>query len=518
MKILIIYPNKVMVTRMPLGLCYLVSHLKKEGHDVKIFDTTFIKCSDIQGDDKLRESSLQVKNPDLDKFGLVGKDVDVFIEFKKMIEEFQPNLVGMSASDPNYSFGLKFLTVLKEHHPEIPTIVGGPTPTVCPEEVIQQDCVDMICVGEAEEALPELCKRLESDTSITDIKNIWVKKNGVIHKNSVRNLQDINKTLEPDLSALDERHLIRPLGGKVYRMATVMWTRGCLFHCNYCANSYFVNIYKNKGNFYRIKDPDIFVNELKNIKNKYKLNFLFFVDDIFPLHKKDILERFCSLYSKNIDLPFSINLHPTLITEEAIKKVVEIGCVNVCIGLESGNPEIRKNVLGRNYTDEQIINVFHLAKKYNIRSSSFNMIGLPNETREDIMKTIELNRKAGPNSATLTFFHPYRGSTLRDFCLKQNLFDVEKEEENVYRAESHLNLQISKDELRGLFKTFQLYFKLPKQYHAMIRASESESEKSKELMGQVLKPLFNAITKNEMVWDFLQRKESWKKLAEETIL
>jgi len=515
MKILIIYPNKVMVTRMPLGLCYLAAHLKKDNHEVKIFDTTFIKCSDLQGDDQLREAALQIKNPDLSQYGLVSKEINVFTMFEQEMMDFRPDLVGVSVADPNYNFGLEFLRLSKKIDSKIPTIIGGPTATVSPEEVIKEDCVDMLCVGEAEEAFPELCRKLENKEDIKQIKNIWVKESGVLYKNPIRNLQELNTILPPDLSVLDYRHFMRPLGGKVYRMGTVMFTRGCAYHCKYCANSSYINVYRGKGSFYRIKSPELFVQELKDIKNRFNLNFLFFVDDIFPLHKKDILDKFSELYKKYVDLPFSINLHPLLIKEDQLKKVIDAGCVNICVGLESGSYEIRKNILGRDYTDEQIIKVFKFAKDNNIRSSSFNMIGLPHETRDDIMKTIELNRKAGPNSATLTFFHPYRGSTLRDLCVQENLFDVseEKENENIYRAESHLNLpQISKKELKGLFNTFQLYFKLPKDCYDMIRLVEEDSEEGRRLMKEVLKPKFDEITKDEMVWDFLGRRESWKNL------
>ena len=506
-----------MVTRMPLGICYLVSHLKAAKHEVEVFDTTFYKCSDIQSDDKLREASLQVKNPDLTKYNLINKETDVFAAFENIVNNFKPDIVGISVSDPNYNFGLDFLKIIKKNHPGILTIAGGPTATIAPEEVIKETCVDMLCIGEAEEAFPELCSKIEKHVNIKDIKNIWVKEAGIVYRNDLRNLQDINKTLMPDLSVLDARHFVRPLGGKIYRMGTVMWTRGCAYHCTYCANSAYTNIYKDKGTFYRIKDTVTFVNELKELKEKFNLNFLFFVDDIFPLHKKNVLDTFCKLYKELVDVPFSMNLHPSLIQEDQLEKVVDAGCVNICVGLESGSPRIRGEILGRKYTDEQIIKIFQFAKKFNIRSSSFNMIGLPHETREDILKTIELNRKAEPTSATLTFFHPYRGSALKDLCIKENLFDFsnEEKEENVYRSESRLNLpQITKGELRGLFNTFQLYFKLPEDYYDLIRIAESGSALGLELMEKILKPKYEELTKDEMVWDFFKRRESWKKYEE----
>ena len=78
MKVLMIYPNKVMVTRAPLGIGYLSAYLKEAGHDFKLFDTTFVKCGEVPSDDALREKNLQVVNPDFEKLGLVEKNINVF--------------------------------------------------------------------------------------------------------------------------------------------------------------------------------------------------------------------------------------------------------------------------------------------------------------------------------------------------------------------------------------------------------------------------------------------------------
>ncbi len=504
MKILLLYPNKVMVPRLPLGIGYLSAYLKAKGHQVRCFDTTFMKCSDTKGDDDLRAASLQVVNPETKKAQPKEEGVDVFSLLEREVSSFQPGLVGLSVADPNYLFGLQMLKFIKNKFKDVLTIAGGPTPTFSPEEVITEDCLDMLCIGEGEQAMLELCDRIENRQDLRNIRNIWVKEKGQVYKNEVRPLIDINEVPVPDWDDFDGRHLDRPLGGKMYRMGTFIVTRLCLFRCKYCANFALNEIYKNKGSFYRIRRPDAAVRELKFFKEKYKLNFLMFVDDIFPLHKPEFVDEFCRIFKKEINLPFSMNLHPNFITEEPFAKLVGAGMRNICIGLESGNMRIRKDVLGRNYQNEQVVKVFNLAHKYRIRSSSFNMIGLPYETRRNIFETIELNRKANPASATLTFFHPYRGTELRGLCIQESLFDPakDKEEENVYRVESHLKLpQISKEELKGLFQTFQLYFKLPKAFYPFIRIAEGNSVLAKKVM-DLLKKIFYKLTAKEMIWDF----------------
>ena len=134
------------------------------------------------------------------------------------------------------------------------------------------------------------------------------------------------------------------------------------------------------------------------------------------------------------------------------------------------------------------------------------MIGLPHETREDIFETIELNKQANPTSATVTFFHPYRGLELRDLCLREKLFNPA--EENVYRGESCLSSPlISRQELSGIFKTFQLYLKLPKDYYDLIKIAEGDTEIAKEVYSKILKPKFDEVTKDEAIWDFSRKKD-----------
>jgi len=513
MKILLLYPNRVLVTRMQLGLAYLSTYLKKAGHEIDLFDTTFIKCGDSKSDEEHRENSLQVINPDLLKYGLYEREGDVYAEFQDAVDTFNPDIIATSIVDPNYTFSLSLLRHIKKYRSEIITVAGGPTPTYAPEEVIAEDCVDYICVGEGEKPIIELVNNLENNDDVTSIPNIWCKTNGEIKKNAIRDALDVNELLYPDWDIFDDRHIWRPMAGKMYRLGMFAMSRGCTFKCAYCSNSVLVQLYKNKGTFYRVKKPETFIKELKHFKEKYNLNFIFFTDDLFPLHRislirkedtSSMLEEFVALYKEHINLPFSVNLYPELIKKDSFKKLVDAGLANICVGLESGSNEIRVNILKRKYKNEQIVKVFNWAKEYNVRSSSFNMIGLPHETRSQILETMLLNNEAKPTTNTVTYFHPYRGETLRNLCIKEGLFnpDDENDYEDQYREGSLLDLpQISQQELNGLFKTFSLYAKLPKSLHWLIKYAEGESWGS-NFVYEKLKKVWSRLTKNDMVWDF----------------
>jgi len=548
MKVLMIYPNKVMVTRAPLGIGYLSSYLKDAGHEFKLFDTTFIRCGKIPSDDALREENLQVVNPDFEKLGLVEKDVDVFEALEDEIGSFKPDIICISTVDPNHMFGMELLTHCKKLFPDILTICGGPLSTLVPDDIIQHDCVDIVGRGECEMELVELCNRYqnilypgtkvstkkkekssslnvlsEKDTrtgweGLYGVSNFWIKdkdysKNGIVHKNPV-GLPEIDRGLAPDLSIFDPRHFLRPLGGRMYNMATVIWTRGCVFRCSYCANETFYKAADvSAKQYYRKKDAALLVEELADFKKEFNLNFLMFVDDIFPLHEPELMQEFCTLYKKYVDLPFSVNLQPRLVREDAFAMAVEAGLRNICVGVESGSDRVRRKVLKRNYRDEHVEKVFAMAHKHKIRCSSFNIIGLPDEDREDIMKTIEVNRKINPTSATVTFFHPYRGAPLRELCVERGIIPEDQgKHEDVYRSDSQLVMpQITQKELKDLMRSFQLYMKLPKKYHKLIEIQEDGSTfEAKMIREKILLPEFKKIQDAESQWDFRKKSEWWK--------
>ena len=123
-----------------------------------------------------------------------------------------------------------------------------------------------------------------------------------------------------------------------------------------------------------------------------------------------------------------------------------------------------------------------------------------------------LNRELNPTSATVTFFHPYRGAPLRSLCVERGYIPPNQgKHEDVYRSESQLIMpQITKEELRNLMSSFQLYMKLPEKYHDLIRKQEdTSSEESKEIREKILLPLFKKIQDSESKWDFRKKYEWW---------
>ena len=176
---------------IPPNLAIISAFIKRANIDVKLFDTTFYKTRGKTGDDA-RVDTLQVKETNFEDLGIQLNEGDMHEDFMKVVEDYEPDLIGLSAVSLTYLMGIDLLKKLKKNDIKIPTIVGGIHATVSPEEVINEDCVNYICVGEGEQALVELCESLRDKKDTKGIKNIWAKKNGQIYRNELRLPIDIN--------------------------------------------------------------------------------------------------------------------------------------------------------------------------------------------------------------------------------------------------------------------------------------------------------------------------------------
>lgn len=149
----------------------------------------------------------------------------------QIVNQFGPGLIAITSTSGTYPMGLKCSRIVKQHFSDIPVIMGGIHPTICPEEVIQEPSVDMICIGEGEDALLELCDAIESHKMITAIQNLWIKNSQspeVIQRNPLRPFKNLDTLPLQDFSDFHEYELYRPLDGNIYKMINTELSRGCV--------------------------------------------------------------------------------------------------------------------------------------------------------------------------------------------------------------------------------------------------------------------------------------------------
>ncbi len=384
----------------PTGIGALSSFLKKNGHHTKLLNI-------VANKPQINERCLN------------------YIE--KELRAFKPKVVGFTVFETGFHWLKQICAIIKKIDPSIITVAGGYYPTLAPEEVISCESLDIICRGEGEDALLELIDNLENNREIKSIRNLWVKINGKVYRNEVgpliENLDDLPFW---DRKMFDyQNHL--DIAKKGERNVKVMAGRGCPYRCTYCSNAYFKSIYPNRDKYLRIRTVDHLIEELLYLKNAYDFDYVGFHDDNLTLFP-NWLDEFSEKYREKIKLPFYCAARVETCTDKILNYLKKAGCFMVLIGIESGDEQYRKKIMKREMTNKLIIDVCRRIRKRGMLLWTFNMVGMPGETKKQLLKTILLNWRIGPDFAMTSVFYPFKGTEMGDRCYREGLVNFKKKE------------------------------------------------------------------------------------------
>ncbi len=343
-------------------------------------------------------------------------------EFLKRIKAHKTDIIGFSFPTGSWRKAKEMIEWASKLNKFI--ITGSYHTTLWPEKVINWKGVNAICIGEGENPIKELLRKLDKKQSINKIGSIWFKdSNGKIFKNPVQPLvENLNELPIPKFDIFDFSKLL----SSEIKTATVVLTRGCPFNCTYCWNNYARSLYPNKHFYVRYRNP---MNCLKYIKKVLKvypdlLTFRF-QDDLWPFYN-DWFENFSSLYIKDVHIPFECHLRADLLSEKIISRLRDMKCFGIYFGVESGNEYIRNKILKRNMREKSLITAFQACKKYRIRTHAYNIVGIPHENMERVLDTIKLNAKLEPTDMFYFIFFPYAGTELSNIAIKNHFYNPQK--------------------------------------------------------------------------------------------
>lgn len=426
-KILFLYPNFGGYGKMPIGMSLLMTILKNDGHQVELFDVSFI-IEDRNFNDEVMErlgAALETDTTHLYNYHTFEEIDDLLIS---KLKSFAPDLVAGSIVEDNYRYCHRLLKLIKNFDPKIPTIVGGSTPSIAASTVIENPYIDYLIKGEAEIPLSEFCSLMEKNEDVTLTKSLYYKKNGEVHHNELAELANMEELPFLDLSFWDDAHFIKAYDGKLYRQGNIEMSRGCPQKCTYCINETWRNEFFETGSkLIRKKSVKRMIDEAKMLKEKHNLTMFAFADDNFLALTRVRMTEFRDLWKEEIGLPFWLNTTLESVSDWRLEALAECGCAGIGIGLESGNEWLRNEVLKRNTKNgnEILVETFELIKKYGIRSTANSMIGFPGETKADMFETVKLMKRIKPASYDITFVAPYIGTPIHELAVKRGLIDVD---------------------------------------------------------------------------------------------
>ncbi len=382
-------------------------------------------------------------------------------EFIRRVGTEKPGLVAFSSFSHQFEYVKQLAAWLKESH-RIPVICGGVHATIDPEEVIKVEAIDMLCRGEGEQPLVELCHKLERGQDISGIRNVWLKQDGKIIRNQIRPLdENIDRLPFPDRTLFNYRALY----DYKIRMLTVLASRGCPYNCSYCCNHQYQKLYPH--NYVRFRSVDNVLAEIEEALSWYPdIEFVNFIDDTLCI-RWQWLEEFARKFPKKFNFPFHGNSRINLLDEEMMALLKKARCERLDVGIEAGNSYIRERILNRKISDEQIRKVFELGRKFNIKLAAYNMIGCPFETPATILETIRLNAQVKPYSAHNAIFQPYPNTDIYRVCIEEGFISEKKV--SAFFKESVLDQpRLSKRQVTFfsryfmiIMKFYRFFYKLP---------------------------------------------------------
>ncbi len=399
MKILFIYPNAGSQLGFNYGIAHLSAVLKKAGHEVALWQL----CEDI--------APLPSEQ-----------------QFVDRLKQEAADIIGFSVVTNQWPYAA-MLAAWARKATRAPLICGGIHTMAAGEEVLQSGVFDYIMRGEAEEALAEFVDKIHRAEDVSDVRNLGFMQGGQMRLNPLRPLPDLQNLPFKDYDIFDFQNIIDAKNGWVGLMAS----RGCPFSCTYCFNHQLVSQYREdlhcsfKGlNYIRHFAVEQLMREIEYLQGKYQNISMFILDDdLFTVYRQYV-EQFCEAYQKISSLPFVVNAHVGFFDEKRARYLADANCKIVKFGVESGSERIRSQILQRRMKNDKIISAIKTAHQHGQHTSVFLMIGLPDETYDDLMATILLMAIAKPGRYRWSFVFPFPGTKAYELSVEGNYIDFEK--------------------------------------------------------------------------------------------
>ena len=371
----------------PLGLMYIANSLEKEGHEVKLLHSP--------------------------NYYHLKEDIPKFVE---AIKKEKPLFVGLSVmTGMQTRYSGELCERIKNECGDIPIVWGGPHASSIPEQCLEEDYIDFVVVGDGEDTSVELARELtKKRRDFSKITGLAYKDHGELKMNPRRQYERNLDKYAIAWHLIDvEKYLFK--GGKCERAIVYTMSRGCPYRCAFCYNQTLGNtVYRSHSFEHVMKD-------LNELKEKYKIDGVYFFDDNLFVNQKMALEII-----NEMGLYWFGEIRINQVTEDFAKKVHENGkCLLLGIGAESGNDRVLE-MIKKDITTDMVREKTKILVKYRIPLDYYFIIGFPGETEDEVVDTLKFIQeleKLYSNSkifnAKLGIYNPYPGTPLYLEALKR---------------------------------------------------------------------------------------------------
>lgn len=289
----------------------------------------------------------------------------------------------------------------------------GPHVNVFPEEILNTPYVDAVVIGEPELTLKEL-----SGQGFKNTGGLWYKENGTIFKNQPReNIADIDSLPFPawELMPYEEYKIgsLMPEGITLFMLTS----RGCPYACDYCPYPV------AQGTIYRKRSSKSVIDEMTYLASKFNVKNILFRDAEFTLDKNRVREICEGIVSSKINVKWRCETRIDTLDEELLEIMAKANCVGINMGIESSNEEVICSVGRKVISKEKTINVMRKCRELGIHTFCFYIIGLPKDTINSVIETMEYAIQLDADVSQFTIATPYPGTKLYKWAVEKNYIE-----------------------------------------------------------------------------------------------
>ena len=394
--------NTIRKVSPPLGILYLGTYLVSQGISVEIID------------------------------GMVQPDA----LSDENLSKISPMLVGITATTPTIGSALKIAGRLKRLYGNVKTCLGGPHPTIFPNEIIDDEAVDYVICGEGEIKLYALVESLLDNKKDLPAGIYASEKKGLLGRDDY--IKDIDSLPFPDRGLIDiDRYDLSPVNYLHKPSTPVITSRGCPFKCTFCSRAV-------HGNRVRYHSAEYVIDEIQYLVRTYGIRAIMFWDDTLTTSKRRVADICEKLIQSGIEISWSCAARVDSIDHELLSLMKKAGCWQISFGVETGTSRLLKSI-NKGISKKKIIHAFELCKSLNIKTRAFFILGLPTETQRESIKTIEFAKFLNPTFAQFSLAVPYPGSQFFDEALAEGWKPPEWELFNTYPDDHPVYTTVGRD-------------------------------------------------------------------------
>lgn len=386
----------------PLGLCYIANYLRKNGAEVVIIDRKVLMTKKSCSEQEVNELTME------------------------RLKQFDADIVGITITTPTMlDVKRNILKLVRQSNERALIAVGGPHVSAVPEDLLENNPeIDVACRGEGEGVMLDLLRKVP----FKDIAGLTYRDGDRIVNNECRKPhKNVDEFCFPARDLLDmefyERSNPYVMHGLYMRSTTILTSRGCPYNCTFCAGQV------ASGRIVRYQSPELVVEEIESLIGDYRMEGLYFADDMFDADKTRARTICHEIIRKKLNkkMRWNAQMRANSVDKDLLRLMKEAGCIRVDVGFESGSQKTldvinKKTTVAQNYNAAKILHELGLQIHANI------IVGIPGESTEDLQMTKKFVEDIKPTWIGFGEFIPLPGSELFNKLLAEKIIAKENAE------------------------------------------------------------------------------------------